>query len=91
MSGLKEKDLAFVRFQGEANDQHCLPYFLAIDHGDPKHWCATAELLPYCWRQCDRALKTTGLLSHWQPFMSISHQLVPGFNHCAKPAAAHQP
>ncbi|KAK9802679.1 hypothetical protein WJX73_004994 [Symbiochloris irregularis] len=32
MSGLKERDLAFVRFQGEANDQHCLPYFLALDH-----------------------------------------------------------
>lgn len=32
MSGLKERDLVFVRFQGEGMHPKCLPYFIAIDH-----------------------------------------------------------
>lgn len=48
MSGIKEKDLAFVRFVGGAHSQHCLPYFIAVDHatnsvGEPK--CMIACLL----------------------------------------------
>ena len=52
MAGLREKDLAFVRFQGGASDQHCLPYFIAVDHethnvGTCVCVCVCAGLLLY--------------------------------------------
>jgi hypothetical protein len=31
ITGLEEKDIVFVRFEGEGGP-HCLPYFIGLDH-----------------------------------------------------------
>lgn len=31
MTGLDDRDIVFVRYVGQAQDRHCLPYFIAVD------------------------------------------------------------
>ena len=67
MTGLPDRAVVFVRFEGEARNKQCLPYFIAVDErskavGELQHAACSRHEYPtsigqilvsiFCWQQC---------------------------------------